>query len=260
MWCFSGLIIVDFKGFTWQAPWGEAPLLHLTWHSQCTVASEGSCSQGLRQHCPSWQWQASYAYLHSQPRHLLSRGFIFWGLKQIYLPQAICPGLHLGEEVIHADTSSFWLSTQHFSSPSPFPQLPAPGSQNYRNPLFRAPLAVWQPHCLSWSTDPPLVPFPGKNGTGRLKCFLWFASYLYCSEVTKSLEYYFHFGFFSWRHTLTPHSSFLFSSAKPLTLIHLRCQATFLNPRFRLHHTLPSFCPGSLRSVLLDGMLLLHSL
>lgn len=184
-------------------------------------------------------------------------GFIFWGLKQRCFPQAPRPGLHLGEEGNHAGTflhSDSLLSTVLVLALSPHFQPQGP--QNCRN-LFRAPLAVWQPHCLCWSNRPPTGDISWGKWNRETRVLFLVCLLLILPRSDERFEYYFHFGLFSSGHTMTLSSSVLSSSAKTLTLIHLRCQATFLNPRFRLHHTLPSFCPGSLRHVLLDRMLLL---
>lgn len=104
-WIPTGLLLIKESGF-WLKPymiffrpdhrglqrlsledrWREAALLHGTWPSQCTLASEGSRSQGLG--TPSWQWQGSDASLHFQPRQPSFRGFFLRGLKQISFPQA----------------------------------------------------------------------------------------------------------------------------------------------------------------------------
>lgn len=151
--------------------------------------------------------------------------------------------------------SPLWLATQHCSSPSPFSPLPAPGSTKLQKSVqgslgsVTTPLSVLVKPTLHWWH------FLGKMEQGDSSAF---SSLPLAYIAVKWRKIWVLLSF--WPLFFRAHNdsiSVLSSSAKTLTLIHLRCQATFLNPRFRLHHTLPSFCPGSLRHVLLDGTLLL---
>lgn len=209
-WIPTGLLLIKESGFwlkpyviffrpdhrglqrlSLEDPWGEAALPHGTWPSQCTLASEGSHSQGLG--TPSWQWQGSDTSLHFQPRHLHSEAFSSGPQTDIFSSGTCVQATFCRKEANHADTllcSDSVLSTFPLLALSPNLQLQGP--QNCRN------RSLGSETTLQWQRDSTVSvliqlmftgAIPGGKGAGRVRCYLWFASCLYyCSKVTKDLK------------------------------------------------------------------------
>lgn len=115
---FSGLTIVNYIGFTWQASWGKASLPHQTWCIASALQFEGSCIHSFRPLQPAMLLCIS-AYLALAP---LFQGFFIRSLQLRFSPGSSAYNSLWWMEVGELKNTFFpvWICTQYFSIPSLF--------------------------------------------------------------------------------------------------------------------------------------------